>query len=94
MPEQKCLFCNIASGTTDTVIELETDDFIIFKDIRPASKHHYLIVPKQHYESLKVLDKSHSNMGLFTYIQSTLHGLSFDKNSILSNFSVLNAGTG
>lgn len=94
MSEQNCLFCNIVSGKTDSVIELETDDYVIFKDIRPASRHHYLIVPKQHFESLKVLDNSHSNMGLFTYIHNTLTGLSSDENTFLSNFSVFNAGAG
>ncbi|XP_017841625.1 histidine triad nucleotide-binding protein 3 [Drosophila busckii] len=60
--QQNCIFCDIVSGKTNTVLEAETDECAIFKDIRPAAKHHYLIVPRQHYDSLKVLDKSHENM--------------------------------
>ncbi|XP_062120646.1 adenosine 5'-monophosphoramidase HINT3 [Drosophila sulfurigaster albostrigata] len=56
----KCLFCQIASGNrTPPVLEFENDEYVIFKDIRPASTHHYLAIPKKHYESLKVLNKSH-----------------------------------
>ncbi|TDG44100.1 hypothetical protein AWZ03_009475 [Drosophila navojoa] len=41
---------------------MESDDFAIFKDIKPAAQHHYLIVPKEHYDSLKTLNKSHIKM--------------------------------
>ncbi|KAH8405028.1 hypothetical protein KR222_005088 [Zaprionus bogoriensis] len=62
MAQPNCIFCDISAGKTDTVLELETEEFVIFKDIRPATRYHYLIVPKQHYESLKVLDKSHKRL--------------------------------
>ncbi|KAH8263701.1 hypothetical protein KR044_012704, partial [Drosophila immigrans] len=56
----KCLFCEFASGNrTPPILEFETDEYVIFKDIRPASTYHYLAIPKQHYESLNVLNKSH-----------------------------------
>ncbi|XP_034482181.1 histidine triad nucleotide-binding protein 3-like [Drosophila innubila] len=62
MSPTNCIFCDISSGKSDTILEVETDEFVIFKDIRPASKHHYLIVTKDHYDSLKVLGKSHEKM--------------------------------
>ncbi|XP_034482254.1 histidine triad nucleotide-binding protein 3-like [Drosophila innubila] len=62
MSPSDCIFCDISSGKSDTILEVETDEFAIFKDIRPASKHHYLIVTKEHYESLMTLDKSHGKM--------------------------------
>lgn len=64
MAHQNCLFCDISNCKTETILEMETDEFAIFKDIRPASRHHYLIVTKQHYDSLKVLNQSHEKMGL------------------------------
>ncbi|EDW70723.1 adenosine 5'-monophosphoramidase HINT3 [Drosophila virilis] len=64
MAHQNCLFCDISNGKTETILEMETDEFAIFKDIRPASRHHYLIVTKQHYDSLKVLNQSHEKMVL------------------------------
>ncbi|KAH8377788.1 hypothetical protein KR093_007133, partial [Drosophila rubida] len=61
---EKCLFCEIASGNrTPPVLEFENDEYVIFKDIRPASTHHYLAIPKQHFESLNVLNKSHVGLG-------------------------------
>ncbi|KAH8372008.1 hypothetical protein KR093_009706 [Drosophila rubida] len=62
MSQENCIFCNISSGKSDTTLEFETDEFVIFKDIKPASTYHYLIVTKEHYESLKVLDKSHTKL--------------------------------
>ncbi|XP_001985516.2 histidine triad nucleotide-binding protein 3 [Drosophila grimshawi] len=62
MADQNCLFCDIVSGKTKTVLEVDTNEFTIFKDIRPAAEHHYLIVTKQHYDSLKVLNESHEKM--------------------------------
>ncbi|XP_017065144.1 histidine triad nucleotide-binding protein 3 [Drosophila eugracilis] len=60
MADDNCIFCKIASGNDPTsVLEVETDEFVIFKDIKPASQHHFLAVTKEHYNSLKELDKSH-----------------------------------
>ncbi|KAH8392487.1 hypothetical protein KR215_009497, partial [Drosophila sulfurigaster] len=60
----KCLFCQFANGNrTPPVLEFENDEYVIFKDIRPASTYHYLAIPKKHYESLKVLNKSHVGLG-------------------------------
>ncbi|EDW79028.1 uncharacterized protein Dwil_GK10717 [Drosophila willistoni] len=60
---QPCLFCNIANGKVpDTKLEVETDEYVIFKDIKPAAKFHYLAVPKLHYESLNTLTKSHEQL--------------------------------
>lgn len=63
MEAESCIFCDIVNGKTDTVLEMESDDFAIFKDIKPAAQHHYLIVPKEHYDSLKALNESHIKMG-------------------------------
>uniref|UniRef100_A0A1B0G2W6 HIT domain-containing protein n=1 Tax=Glossina morsitans morsitans TaxID=37546 RepID=A0A1B0G2W6_GLOMM len=41
-----------------TKFEFETDDYVIFKDIKAASDHHYLAVPKRHSESLVALTKN------------------------------------
>ncbi|KAH8357565.1 hypothetical protein KR200_010364 [Drosophila serrata] len=63
MALSSCIFCNISSGQdSGTVLETETDEFVIFKDIRPASQHHYLAVTKQHFPSLKDLDNSHQDL--------------------------------
>ncbi|EDV94206.1 GH25016 [Drosophila grimshawi] len=65
----ECLFCKIAKGTFSTTkLEFEDEEFVIFKDKNPAAKIHYLAVPKQHYDSIKALNKSH--IGLIERMQN------------------------
>ncbi|XP_034471617.1 histidine triad nucleotide-binding protein 3 [Drosophila innubila] len=66
-----CLFCKIANGSrTPHKLEFENDEYVIFMDKRPVSTHHYLAIPKTHYDSLNVLNKSH--VGLVSRMQ---HGM-------------------
>ncbi|XP_037826955.1 histidine triad nucleotide-binding protein 3-like [Lucilia sericata] len=54
----RCIFCDIVAGKSpNTKLEVETDEYVIFKDIKPASTYHYLCVTKRHIESLKVMTK-------------------------------------
>ncbi|XP_017096231.2 adenosine 5'-monophosphoramidase HINT3 [Drosophila bipectinata] len=63
MSVDNCIFCKITSGQdVNTVLEMENDEFVIFKDIKPASQHHYLAVTKEHHNSLKTLNKSHEDL--------------------------------
>ena len=51
MSESNCIFCKIIAGSASgpkTDFLFDDDDFVVFRDIRPATKHHYLIIPKQH----------------------------------------------
>ena len=57
--KQKCLFCRIANGEEEkTDLLYHQDGIIIFKDIRPAATHHYLVVPKAHLKDAKQLTLS------------------------------------
>uniref|UniRef100_T1GFH8 HIT domain-containing protein n=1 Tax=Megaselia scalaris TaxID=36166 RepID=T1GFH8_MEGSC len=48
---KSCIFCDIAEKKSpDTVIEFENEELVIFKDIRPAAEHHFLAVPKVHFD--------------------------------------------
>lgn len=61
---KRCVFCDIVDGKSlDTKIEVETDEYVIFKDIRPASTYHYLCVTKKHIQSLKALSKEDIPLG-------------------------------
>lgn len=54
----KCLFCRIAhKQEPKSQLLYDKDDIVIFKDIRPASDHHYLVIPKSH-----VRDPKHLNL--------------------------------
>lgn len=54
-----CIFCKIVSGAIPSKTIYEDDDVIVFNDIKPAAKVHFLIVPRLHVETLKDCDASH-----------------------------------
>jgi histidine triad (HIT) family protein len=54
-----CLFCKIIAGDIPSTLIYEDDDVIVFNDIKPMAKVHFLIVPKLHIESLKSCDEAH-----------------------------------
>ncbi|CAG9824501.1 unnamed protein product [Phaedon cochleariae] len=43
-----CIFCNIISGDAPGNLLFEDDNYVVIKDIKPAAKHHYLIIPRNH----------------------------------------------
>ena len=47
-----CIFCKIAAGEIPAKKIYEDDDLIAFHNINPIAAVHFLIVPKQHIESL------------------------------------------
>jgi histidine triad (HIT) family protein len=53
--EQKCLFCNIVQGKTDTEFVYEDERLVAFKDIHPHAPVHDLIVPRRHIRSVNDL---------------------------------------
>jgi histidine triad (HIT) family protein len=51
-----CVFCDIVQGKTNTKIEKETKNLVVFSDINPQAAIHFLIVPKEHISNLGSLD--------------------------------------
>jgi len=54
-----CIFCKIVGGAIPAKKIYEDDDVIVFNDIKPMAKVHFMIVPKLHMESLKNCDATH-----------------------------------
>lgn len=55
-----CIFCDIVDKKTNTEILFENEEFVAFRDIKPAASYHFLIIPKRHImniNSLTVDDK-------------------------------------
>ncbi|CAH1991543.1 unnamed protein product [Acanthoscelides obtectus] len=50
-----CIFCKIISGESPGEILLNDNETVVFKDIKPAAKHHYLAVPKEHIINVNYL---------------------------------------
>ena len=46
-----CIFCKIVNGEMETDFIYETDNLVVFEDIKPSAPVHLLIVPKDHYDN-------------------------------------------
>ncbi len=54
-----CIFCKIVKGDIPSKKIYEDDELIVFYDIHPITKVHFLIVPKLHIDSLAECEAQH-----------------------------------
>ncbi len=59
---ENCLFCKIIAGEIPASKMYEDENMVIFKDIDPKAKNHYLCVPKSHFKLLADMTKEQSEM--------------------------------
>ena len=52
-----CIFCNIIKGEIDCATVFEDQDVLVFLDVKPATKGHCLVIPKQHFENIFDINK-------------------------------------
>lgn len=57
-----CIFCKIAAGEIPSNKVYEDDDVVAFHDIRPIAPVHFMIVPKQHVDSLAQCQAQHQSL--------------------------------
>ncbi|MBC7697286.1 MAG: histidine triad nucleotide-binding protein [Bacteroidia bacterium] len=55
----ECIFCKIIDGSIPSKKIFEDNEVIVFNDINPIAKVHFLIVPKLHIESLASCEAQH-----------------------------------
>ena len=58
----KCIFCSIIKGEIPATKVYEDDDMLIFKDIEPKAKNHFLCVPKSHFKLLAEMTEQQAEM--------------------------------
>lgn len=51
----KCLFCRIQSGQEPGRIVYEDERFVVFHTIKPASRLHLLVTPREHIKNVRSL---------------------------------------
>jgi len=51
-----CIFCKIVAKEAPANILFEDDRFVVFPDIRPASKVHLLVITKEHIKDIQSLN--------------------------------------
>ncbi|MGB3520161.1 MAG: HIT domain-containing protein, partial [Mycobacterium sp.] len=47
-----CVFCAVVAGDAPAVRVFEDDEYLAFLDIRPFTRGHTLVIPKQHFVDL------------------------------------------
>jgi histidine triad (HIT) family protein len=57
-----CIFCKIVNGSIPSKKIYEDDDVIAFNDIKPSANVHFLIVPKEHIDSLADCEAQHQKL--------------------------------
>lgn len=57
-----CLFCKIADGKIPSNKIYEDDRILAFYDIDPQAPVHFLIIPKQHIESVNCITAENSEI--------------------------------
>ncbi|MDA1338665.1 MAG: histidine triad nucleotide-binding protein [Methylophilales bacterium] len=57
-----CIFCKIVKKDIPAKIIYEDEEFLVFNDIKPIDKVHFLIIPKTHIESLLECDETNLEM--------------------------------
>lgn len=55
----QCIFCKIIKKEISTDFIYEDKNLVAFKDIKPLAPYHYLIVPKEHIQSITHLESNH-----------------------------------
>ena len=54
-----CLFCRIISGDIPAAKVYEDERLVAFNDINPQAPSHFLVVPRDHIETLNALSPAH-----------------------------------
>lgn len=57
-----CIFCKIIKKEIPSDFIFEDKDIVAFKDIKPSAPVHYLIVPKEHIQSIAHLEGNHKEV--------------------------------
>lgn len=57
---ENCIFCKIINGEIKSNIVYQDDDFVVFPDLNPKAKLHYLAVPRKHFATLAEMNEQDS----------------------------------
>jgi histidine triad (HIT) family protein len=70
---QDCIFCKIIASEIPSEMVYEDDICVAFKDLNPQAPTHYLIVPREHIESLdKARNKHQETLGYLFLIAAEI----------------------
>jgi histidine triad (HIT) family protein len=55
---QDCIFCKIIRGEIPSTPVYSDDECIVIRDIAPQAPTHLLMIPREHYATVKELDEN------------------------------------
>jgi len=58
----ECIFCKIVNKELKSEIVFEDEKVLVFKDINPRAPIHFLIVSKEHINSINDLESKHQEL--------------------------------
>lgn len=59
---QDCIFCKISHKEVEAPIKYEDDLFVIIPSKFPAAETHFLVIPKEHVQSIAHVGDDHADM--------------------------------
>ncbi len=81
-----CIFCKIVNKEISSNIIFEDSKVLAFKDIKPATKIHYLIIPKEHISTINDLQKDNQDFDSDIWSHMTKTCLDIAKNENFADF--------
>jgi len=57
-----CVFCKIAKKEITSKVIFENKDLMVFEDMHPSAPLHYLVIPKEHIQSIAHLEGNHKEV--------------------------------
>jgi histidine triad (HIT) family protein len=76
-----CIFCKIANGEIPSKKIYEDEKVIAFHDISPEAPIHFLVIPKEHIQSVNEISEENANIisHIFLVINKLVRELNIEK---------------
>ncbi len=69
----QCIFCKILSGEIPSKKLYEDDDVFAFEDINPVAPVHFIVIPREHIETIDDMEEKHQSiLGKMIFVGSKL----------------------
>ena len=59
---ENCIFCKIITGEIPASKVFEDEKIVVFEDLNPQAPIHILLIPKEHFASLKDIPEDKKNI--------------------------------
>lgn len=82
---EDCIFCNIASGKLNTAFLYEDEKVVAFTDLYPQAPIHALVIPRDHYASIKEVEDTNLIGHLFQVAKEVARRLKIEDYRLVIN---------